>query len=168
MDSRAKTKRDQIIADLIEVREDILKVASRCPAELQDKTFLGIWTIKDLVAHLIGWDFTNIKAAKAVQNGRLPDFYTYIDKDWSSYNALLVIQYKQDDYDWLLSCSKDSHNQMIDFLETLPVDDFFKDWGVRYKGYNLTIARLVAAETKDERVHLAQINAFVDQPLIIS
>ena len=167
MDSKAKTKRDRIIADLVEVREDILNTASRCPVDLQDKVFLGVWSIKDLIAHLIGWDYTNIKAARAVRNGRLPDFYTYIDKDWSSYNALLVIQHKQDDYDRLLACSKDSHTQLIDFLQTLPVEDFFKDWGVRYKGYNLTISRLVVAETKDERVHLAQINAFVELPLII-
>jgi hypothetical protein len=167
MDSKAISKRERIIADMVKVREDILATASQCPVELQDKAFLGIWTVKDFVAHLIGWDFTNIKAVKAVQNGRLPDFYTYIDKDWSSYNALLVIQYKQKDYDRLLARSKDSHRQLMKVLETLPVEDFFKDWGVRYKGYNLTISRLVVAETKDERIHLAQINAFVEQPLTV-
>jgi hypothetical protein len=48
-------------------------------------------------------------------------------------------------------------------LKSLPDGDIFKDRGVRYKGYILTIARLIVAETKDEKVHLSQIKDFVKQ-----
>ncbi len=158
-------KRDKILNDFIEVRQNILELASDCPTDLQDKVFLGTWSMKDLIAHLVGWDYTNMKAAHAVEHGKLPDFYTYIDKDWSSYNALLVIQHKKDNYDQLLTCTQDSHQELVSFLETIPAEDFFKDWGVRYKGYILTIARLIIAETKDERVHLAQMVEFLDHRL---
>ena len=164
MNYKTKAKRDRILSDLIDVRRCILETTPRVPTSILGQIFLGFWSIKELLAHLIGWDFTNIEAARAVKDGRLPNFYTYIDKDWRSYNALLVIQYRREDYDLLLSCVSDSHRQLIDFLETLPVEDFFGDWGVRYRGIKVTISRLLEAETKDEKVHLEQINAFEKQP----
>jgi hypothetical protein len=161
MNSKIEAKRDQILADFIDIRNEILDTTSGYPTSIQEQIFLGFWSIKDLLAHLIGWDFTNLDAARDVQCGRLPNFYTYIDKDWRSYNALLVIQYKRDDYNTLLACVKDSQKQLTAYLETLPVENFFKDWGVRYKGIKVTISRLLVAETKDEKVHLAQVKAFV-------
>ena len=35
-----------------------------------------------------------------------------------------------------------------------------KDFGVRFRGYNVTIQRLLEAEQKDEQTHLGQIIAF--------
>jgi hypothetical protein len=160
MKLKIEAKKDQILAEFINVRKAILETVCEYPATIHEQVFLGFWSTKDLLAHLIGWDFTNLEAAREVQSGRLPNFYTYIDKDWSSYNSLLVIQYKQDDFDSLISCLKDSHKQLVAYLETLPVEDFFKDWGVRYKGIKVTISRLLVAETKDEKVHLEQIRTF--------
>ena len=161
MNLKIEAKRDQILSEFINVRKGILETVCEYPATIHEQVFLGYWSIKDLLAHLIGWDFTNLDAARDVQCGRLPNFYTYIDKDWRSYNALLVIQYKRDDYNALLACTKDSQKQLTAYLETLPVENFFKDWGVRYKGIKVTISRLLVAETKDEKVHLAQVKAFV-------
>jgi hypothetical protein len=161
MNLKLEAKKDLILSEFINTRKGILETVCEYPATIREQVFLGFWSIKDLLAHLIGWDFTNLEAARDVQRGRLPSFYTYIDKDWSSYNALLVIQYKRDDFDVLLSCVKDSHKQLVAYLETLPVEDFFKDWGVRYKGIKVTISRLLVAETKDERVHLEQVRTFV-------
>jgi hypothetical protein len=163
MNSKTKAKRDRTLSDLSDVRRAILDTVSRAPTSFQEQIFLGFWSIKDLLAHLIGWDYTNIEAAQALQAGKLPNFYTYIDKDWRSYNALLVIQYKQEDYSALISNVCASYNQLTNFLQTLPVEDFFRDWGVRYKGIKVTIARLLVAETKDEKIHLEQINAFINK-----
>jgi hypothetical protein len=165
MNTKTVTKRDQILTDLTIVRNEIVNTACQYPLPIQDNIFLGIWSIKDILAHLIGWDFTNLEAARAVQAGSLPNFYTYIDKDWSSYNALLVIQYKRDNFDLLLSSVIDSHRQLVDYLNSLPIEDFFKDWGVRYKGIKVTISRLLEAEIKDEKVHLEQVRTYLKTPV---
>jgi len=126
----------------------------------QDEVFLGVWSVKDLLAHLVGWDFTNLEAAKALLNGQLPDFYSHYDRDWKTYNARLVAEHKRNDFADLLSSVEDSLQKLMGFLETVPVEEFDKDSGVRYKRYKVTIARLIQAETRDEKTHYQQIEEF--------
>ena len=68
--------------------------AEELPPLLHDQVLLGIWTIKDLLAHLIGWDFTNLQAIQQILAGQYPTFFKYYDKDWQSYNARLVLEYR--------------------------------------------------------------------------
>jgi hypothetical protein len=46
----------------IETRTTILQEASQLPPAARNTIFLGTWTLKDLLAHLAGWDFTNLAA----------------------------------------------------------------------------------------------------------
>ena len=84
---KAQLKKDELIADLIETRRKILDITSSFPPAKHDEVFLGIWSVKDLLAHLIGWDATNRQAVKAIRMGKLPDFYAYIDRDWQTYKC---------------------------------------------------------------------------------
>ena len=153
-------RKDKILSGLIETRQRIVRTAKAIPNKDRDRTFLGIWSIKDLLAHLVGWDHTNIDAAKAVMAGILPPFYNYHDRDWQSYNAMLVAQYKRDSLDELITLTKDSQHQLIELLETIPPEVFNKDFGVRFRGYKVTIQSLLEAETKDEQIHYKQIIDF--------
>ena len=49
---------------------------------------------------------------------------------------------------------------MIEFLQTIPPEKFNKDFGVRFRGYKVTIQRLLEAEREDEQTHLGQIRDF--------
>ncbi len=160
MSPKAQAQKDELISELIQTRRGILDEASSLPAEKQDEVFLGIWSAKDLLAHLVGWDFTNMEAAKELLAGKVPSFYSYYDRDWKVYNARLVAEYQRDDYADLLSSVEDSHKKLIDFLETIPAEEFDKDRGVRFKRYKVTIARLLQAEADDEKVHHSQIKGF--------
>lgn len=160
MDESCQKKKDKIVADLIEARRKILTAASALPPEKRDEVFLGVWSVKDLLAHLIGWDYTNIEAVKELLEDKLPTFYSHHDRDWKTYNAGLVKQYKRDDYAELLSSTETSHGELVQFLGTVPADEFEKDRGVRFKRYKVTIARLLKAEADDEREHHAQIKEF--------
>ena len=160
MSIRAQAKKEQIIAELVEARREILDAAALLSAEQQDEVFLGVWSAKELLAHLVGWDLTNLAAAGEVLAGQLPAFYAHHDRDWQTYNAQLVAQYRRDDFVELLSSVRDSHHKLIDFLQTIPAAEFDKDRGVRFRGYKVTIARLLQAETKDEKTHHQQIEVF--------
>ncbi len=160
MSSAAQAKKDAIISELVEVRRKIFDAASALSQTQQDQIFLGVWSIKDLLAHLAGWDFTNLEAAQSVRAGKLPDFYLYYDRDWKTYNAQLVSKYKRDNFADLLAVVRDSHQKLVDFLTALPAEEFDKDTGVRFEGYKVTIARLLQTEIKDEKVHHAQIEEF--------
>lgn len=160
MSSKAQAKKDKIISDLVEARRKILNVAYSLPPEKRDEVFLGVWCVKDLLAHLVGWDYTNIEATRAILAGELPEFYSHHDRDFRTYNERLVERYKKDDYVELLSSVESSHRGLVSFLGTVPADEFDRDRGLRFRRYKVTIARLIEAEADDEREHSEQIREF--------
>jgi hypothetical protein len=153
-------RKEQILTKWLQTRQSILAEASKLSEKQRDLVFLGIWSIKDLLAHLTGWDRTNKDAVKSVLEGQLPAFYNHHDRDWRTYNALLVREYNRDSFKELLTLLKDSQEQLLEFLNTLPPEVFNKDFGVRFRGYKVTIQRLLEAETEDEQIHLKQMTDF--------
>lgn len=160
MNTTDQQRKDAIIASLRAARRKILDVAHCLPSDKRDEVFLGTWSVQDLLAHLIGWDYTNRDAVKSILEGELPYFYEYRDRDWATYNALLVSRHKQGHYADLLCSVEASHRALTDFLASVPAEEFERDNGVRYKGYKVTIARLLQAEAEDEEEHYSQIKAF--------
>ena len=116
-----------------------------------------------MIAHLIGWDFANLAAAKDIQAGKLPEFYTHYDEDWETFNAESVAKYKRDDFEELSALARDSLGQLIEYLESIPTETIEKDFGVR-SGENdkVTIEYLLQAELKDGQEHLKQIQEFAE------
>lgn len=153
-------RKDQLLSDLITTRQKILAEATQHSDEQRDQVFLGIWSIKDLLAHLIGWDHTNVDAIISVLRGQVPAFYEHHDRDWQTYNAMLVKKYGKASFQDLLAALKDSHERLIEFVKTIPPESFTKDFGVRFRGYKVTIQRLLEAEGKDEQTHLQQMTDF--------
>lgn len=117
--------KEALLAGLIETRGKILGAAASLTLAQQDEVFLGVWSVKDLLAHLIGWDATNLESASAVLVNQLPAFYVHRDKDWRSYNARLVGQYKQEDFAALVAAA--SHHRLIDFLQAIPTEELDRD-----------------------------------------
>ena len=163
MSEKTIALKNEIISNLVDVRKNILEVARTIPPEKQDRVCLGVWSIRDLLAHLAGWDYTNLAAAKDILAGNLPEFYAHIDRDWKTYNASLVEKYKRDDFSELLTLISSSHQQLVNYLKTLPAEVFTRDTGVRSSGHKVTIARLLQAEARDEQVHLQQIHEFLEE-----
>ncbi len=161
MRSTPEEKRKALVDGFVEGRENLFILAGQFPIHLQDQVFLGTWSIRDLLAHLIGWDYSNLESIQAISTSRLPPFYEFIDKDWQTYNARLVGMYKKGDVSDLVQAGRASQKVLVDRLADLPAEDFYKDHGVRYRGYKVTIARLIEAETRDELVHLEQLNSFI-------
>jgi hypothetical protein len=114
----------------------------------QDRVFLGTWTVKDMLAHLVGWDDTNLRAVQAILASQRPGFWEHYDRDWKTYNARLVAEFGQDDFAELVASVEESHRKLIDFLQTIPADEY-----VRQK----KIVTLLCAEIQDENVHYEQV-----------
>ncbi len=156
----AEVTRDDLIAGLRDVRHSILETAASLGPGVRDEVFLGTWSARDLVAHLVGWDYTNIRAIDEVLDGKLPSFYETRDHDWRTYNALLVERYKDSNYRNLLRHARRSHLSLIERIRQTPAADVRRDRGIRARGWNVTIERLLQAELSDERTHLEQLQGF--------
>ena len=141
-------------------RSEILtEVAALSPKE-RDTVFLGIWSVKDILAHLVGWDFANMDAVHNVLEGKLPAFYEHYDHDWRTYNALLVERYKKGSFKELLASVKASQIKLVELAQSVPTEQFNKDFGVRFRRSKVTIQRLLEADIKDVRIHRQQIVDF--------
>ena len=152
--------KNDLLFGLKAVRESILAEALALPADARERVFLGTWSIMDLLAHFAGWDFTNLQAAQDILDGLLPEFYDHRDADWRAYNALLVSKYKRADFKEQIKFVREAQGQLLEYLQTLPVEDFKRDTGVRYKGIKVTIARLLQSELEDEKTHFEQVFEF--------
>lgn len=160
LNTKAQVKKEQLLAQLLEARGNILDEASALSVEQRNTVFLGIWSVRDVLAHLAGWDYTNIEAIQSVLAGELPAFYEYRDRDWQTYNAMLVEKYRRGSFRELLSTVRKSHKTLVEFLQTIPAEHFNRDFGVRFRGYKVTVQRLVEADIKDVTIHCRQIKEF--------
>jgi hypothetical protein len=154
-------KKINLIKEFNETRLKVLASARLFPGESVQEAFVGSWGILDILAHLKGWDLTNLDAAEDILLGKVPDFYAYYDKDWTSYNAQLVTQHKQPDLEKMIEAVDESRAKMTEYLKQLSPQDLFGDHGVRRKRYKVTISRLIEADTKDVLEHLDQIRQFL-------
>ena len=160
MTSKTQVHKEEVILALVKTRQNILNSVSTLLKPEREQVFLGIWSVKDLLAHLAGWDFTNADAVSSVLAGKLPSFYEFHDHDWQTYNAMLVAKYRRNSFKELLASVKNSHKKLIKILGSVPSEDFNKDFGVRFRGYKVTVQRLLEAEAKDEQVHCRQMVDF--------
>jgi len=152
------SRKEELIAGLIEARRQILDAVTVLPPEKQDEVFLGTWSIKDLLAHLVGWDFANMEAVKDIREGQPPHVFQHWNPNWVKYNAELVRRYKHDDFVALLDSIQQSHNALIEFVRTIPAEDIEKDFGIRSSdGTNITVEWFLQFEIDDEGRHYQQI-----------
>ncbi len=158
-------RKTELIDELVEARNSLIRAAQLIPEEKCDEVFLGIWCIKDLLAHLIGWDVTNLQAVQEILSGQAPGFFLYYDKDWQSYNAGLVQEYRIEPFEALLAKAEESHAQWIQYLQTLPADDVVNGKSRSPKGRTITIRNLLVTEANDERKHAEQVRAFHPAPV---
>jgi hypothetical protein len=147
----AQAEKDAIISGLVTARRKVTDAARALSAAQQDEVFLGIWSVKELLAHLAGWDDTNIQAVQEILAGEKPSFWQHYDHDWQSYNAQLVAEYRRDDFADLLAVVEDAHRRLIDFLQTVPAEEYVK---------KRKILTLLRTEIKDEHEHCRQVEEF--------
>ena len=152
--------KQQVILALEDVRMEILDAASRISESHCREMFLGSWCLLDLLAHLAGWDEANREAVREVMEGQLPSFYAHRDPDWRTYNAALVEKYRREGLNDQISLVRGSHFRLVEALKSVPAGAFNQDFGVRFRGYKVTVRRLMEAEAKDETIHLAQLREF--------
>jgi hypothetical protein len=123
MPSSIEERKEKLILDLVEARKNILNAACALPARQREVIFLGSWSVMDLLAHLIGWDYTNMEAVDTILSDQVPGFFASYDEDWRTYNSRLVALYKVDDFSKLVKAMKKSHGELIKYLRSIPAEE---------------------------------------------
>lgn len=157
MPAEQESRKEKVLRNLAEARAAILEAARALPAEQQCRVFLGEWTPADLLAHLVGWDHANAQAAQELLAGQLPSFYAHHDRDWRSFNATLVGRHRRENFSQLLADVERSHRALLECLAGIPAAEIVSDRGIRFRGWKVTIERLMLVEASDEREHARQL-----------
>jgi len=146
-----RSAKDELIQGLVDARRKVLQTALSLSPEQRDEVFLGVWSAKDVLAHMAGWDDTNVQAVQEILAGQRPSFWQYQDHDWQSYNARLVAQYRREDWAELLAELDRSHRALIAYLQSVPVESYMR---------HRAIASLLRTEARDEEKHARQMEEF--------
>ncbi len=155
-------RKTDLISELRDVSERIMALAAALKPDQRDEIFLGTWSSREVLAHLAGWLETNVRAANEILAGEVPGFYEYADEDWAAYNAVLVDEYAQDDFEELLLVFRETHNRFLGLAASIPAAELWKDRGIRASGRKVTIGRLLEDELKDEEEHYYQLKQFIE------
>lgn len=154
-------KKEAVIDKLQRARKKIIDLIEPLPEETWKEVFLGTWCLKDVAAHFIGWDGENLKSIKEICLGTLPSCFEHYDENWVSYNKLLVARYKKGNKSELIAAMNASHTRYVDALKNIPEDLFYKDFGIRWQRYKITVAVNASYEASDEKIHTQQIVRWV-------
>lgn len=152
----AATKRGVLRAS-VETRRQLLGRIAKLTAPERRRIYLGTWSAHEVVAHLIGWDYANERAAASLLRSRLPEFYAHHDRGWQKFNRLLVKRFGGEPTGRLIKKAAASHRRLMSVLDGVSERAFSLDRGIRFRGFKVTIRRLIEGETEDERRHLQQL-----------
>ena len=163
MEKRTEFVKDDLINGLAGVRACLLATAATIPEDQRTTPFLGDWSVMELLAHIAGWDVTNLQAVRDIQAGIMPKFYGRFDTDWQTYNASLVERYRKPDFGEQLELVKSTHKELLQYLEKLPEQEFERDHDLRVGRSKINIVRLLESEIEDEQTHCMDMEDFRDR-----
>jgi len=75
MSESNEEKKLNLIEKYLDNRQAILEAAESLPEHTHSMAFVGEWTIRELLAHLCGWDHTFLESFQQILQGKLPDFF---------------------------------------------------------------------------------------------
>jgi hypothetical protein len=159
--TRTQVELQALIAEFDRVRAELIDAVLSVPPERRNEPFVGTWDVKDVIAHTVGWDYTNIEALPDFRGGRLPAFFARYDTDWAAINADLVARYRLENWEALIASLRESQAALTDAMRTLGDTDLDNValWGKR----RITLRGMMRAVSRDESEHVAQIRALVSE-----
>ncbi len=146
--------------------DDSVEELAAAVASLDEKSFLerlNGWSSRDIVAHLVGWNRIIIEGSRQITRGELPFYDVDPGENYSKVNAKLIRDYPSTDRHELLDELRTSARELAGFLETLDVDTWQRDFGVRHGASIVTIRNTIEELIDDYDHHRKQIEEWSDR-----
>lgn len=120
---------------------------------------LGDWAPRDIVAHLIGWNFNIRQGCQQIQTGAAPFYHSDALNDYRTLNAEFIARYNSTDPTVLLDQLAAGKDRLILYLRGVSDADWDRDFGAtHYRGGAATIGRSVESLTHDYVEHAREIS----------
>lgn len=115
------------------------------------------------MAHLIGWDYTNLRAVQVRLAGKYPSFFPGVRSQLAKLQPVAGRQYRKDSWPELLQVAAESHHQFVSFLQALTAEEVVNGKARKETGRSVTIRNLLRCEASDEERHSEQVSNFRKQ-----
>jgi hypothetical protein len=148
------------IEDQIDQLEHCIRTFAGSVAALDERLFLSKvsgWTVRDVLAHLTGWNRHIVRGSQQILSGELPFYDVDPGPDYSTVNAALVREYGDVDRAALLANLAASTGELTEFLRAIDPGEWDRDFGVRHDGETLTVKNTVDELIADYDHHRAQL-----------
>ena len=147
-----------LIHRLDETRDTIEKIL---PAiDVTHEIYPG-WTMKDMLAHMTGWDDVTIDSLRAHVIGRPPSVPAILSLD--EYNNSTVSSRKDLDFDQVLNEWRLTRQVLRTIIEKMPEDKFFGPIVVPW-GNKATVTSLVDMFRDHEEEHAQDVREWLKNP----
>lgn len=148
------------LEDQIEQLERCVGAFARTVASLDERllaTKVTTWTVRDIVAHLIGWNRYVVRGAGQILRGELPFYDLDPGQNYAKVNAVLVRECAATDRAALLASLTESTRELTTFLRAIPTTAWDRDFGVRHGKEILTVKSTVDDLIADYDHHRVQL-----------
>jgi hypothetical protein len=150
--------REFLLHRMDETRSQIEKLLPRIDG---NKEIYPGWTIRDMLAHMTGWDDATIDSLRAHVIDRPPSVPAIRSLD--DYNALTVSSRQDLDYARVLKEWRLTRQVLKTIIEQMPEDKFFSPVIVPW-GEKATVTYLVDMFRDHEEEHIQDILAWLEHP----
>jgi len=145
--------------------ETAIENFSECIRALDDGLFLAPlnnWSPRGVLAHLIGWNEYHIKGTDQILKGEEPFCESEHDENYCKVNADHSRRISSTDREELLEQLADSAKNLAEHTAAVPIEDYDRDFGSRYKDGEegeevLTVAGVFRETIEDINHHRVQI-----------
>jgi hypothetical protein len=141
---------NELLSQFTEVRDEFIEILQRFPAPRRSAVLFGEWNLKDVIAHLTGWDryFTDI--LDCLQAGEEPAYWGNMTK----FNEVSVQKRRESSWEVVYDEFVATGEEFIHRYDQLPEE---LRGGKFWRGRSYTPVRILEVNIHHYGSHLAQV-----------
>jgi hypothetical protein len=150
----------ELIAQIraVSTRMELL-LAQLSVAEINQPGAVGVWSVKDVLAHIAFWERDAANMLHAAVRGETPDLFA--DDATERNNASVVAQYYQRSLSAVIADWQQAREELIDAIEDLEDADLNDADRFPWSGGRTLADRIIGNSYDHEQEHIEQIRAWM-------
>lgn len=127
----AKTK-EKFIERFTEARNKVVKAVADLSDSDLNRPVIGAFSSKDLMAHILEWDWSAINNSKLFLADEEPDFSP--DEDNDAFNDIAISIWRNASGSEVLAEFGKSTQAVLNYVNSVTEEELFRDRGLRFEG----------------------------------
>ena len=96
-------------------------------SRLTEPGVVGDWSVKDIIAHVTWWEEEALRHLPLIMAGGRPPRYSVTYGGIDAFNAMMAERKRDVPLSDVLTQQHDTHQRLIDFVESVPEEHFTRD-----------------------------------------